>query len=189
MPPLWTSVHSSSGILSTGSNPLNLFITSTARDLTLVMLEWPSGFPYFLQFKSEFGIQEFMIWATVSSQSCFCWLYRAFPSLAAKNIINLISALTIWWYPCVDSSVVSLDEGVCYDQCILLFSSISLHWWLRKAFLSLLAIFAFKWVYLSFSPLLFTSLLFTAVYKASSDNHFAFLHFFFLGMVSILSPV
>ena len=37
-----------------------------------------------------------MIWATVSSQSCFCWLYRAFPSSAAKNIINLISVLTIW---------------------------------------------------------------------------------------------
>ena len=38
---------------------------------------------------------------------------------------------------------------------ILLFCSISLHWLLRKAFLSLLAILwnsAFKWVYLSFSP-------------------------------------
>ena len=32
-----------------------------------------------------------MVWATVSSWSCFCWLYRASPSLAAKNIINLIS--------------------------------------------------------------------------------------------------
>ena len=31
-----------------------------------------------------------MIWATVSSWSCFSWLCRAFPSLAAKNIINLI---------------------------------------------------------------------------------------------------
>ena len=40
---------------------------------------------------------EFMIWGTVSSQSCFCWLDRAFPSLAAKNIINLILLLTIWW--------------------------------------------------------------------------------------------
>ena len=38
-----------------------------------------------------------MIWATVSSRSCFCWLSRASPSLAAKNIINLISVLTIWW--------------------------------------------------------------------------------------------
>jgi len=36
-------------------------------------------------------------------------------------------------------------------------------------------------VYLSFSPLFFVSLLFTAICKASSDSRFAFLHFFFLG--------
>ena len=42
-----------------------------------------------------------------------------------------------------------------------------------------------KWVYLSFPPLLFASLLFTATCKASSDNYFAFLHFFFLWMVLI----
>ena len=65
---------------------------------------------------------------------------------------------------------------------ILLFSSISLHWLLRRAFLSLLAILwnsAFNWVYLSFSPLLFASLLFIAICKASSDSHFGFLHFFY----------
>ena len=39
--------------------------------------------------------------------------------------------------------------------------------------------------YLSFSCLPFTSLLLTAICKASLDNHFAFLHFFFLGMVLI----
>ena len=82
--------------------------------------EWSSGFPYFLQFKFEFGNKEFMVWATVSSQSCFCWLYKASPSLAAKNIINLISVLTIWWCPCVESSLVLLEDGVCYDQCVLL---------------------------------------------------------------------
>ena len=82
--------------------------------------EWSSGFPYFLQFKSGFGNKDLMIWATVSSQSCFCWLYRASLSLAAKNIINLISVLTIWWCPCVESSLVLLGEGVCYDQCVLL---------------------------------------------------------------------
>ena len=43
----------------------------------------------------------------------------------------------------------------------------------------------FKWVYPSFSPLPLISLLFTAICKASSDNHFAFLHFFFLGMILI----
>ena len=47
-----------------------------------------------------------MIWATVSSQACFYWLYRASPSLATKNIINLILVLTIWWCPCVQSCVV-----------------------------------------------------------------------------------
>ena len=71
---------------------------------------------------------------------------------------------------------------------ILLFSSTSLHWSLRKAFLSLLASLwnsAFKWVYLSFSPLLFASLLFSAICKASSNSYFYFLHFFLLGMVLI----
>ena len=68
--------------------------------------EWTSGIPYFLQFKVEFGYKEFMIWATVSSWSCFFWMYRACPSLAAKSIINLISVLTIWWFPCVESSLV-----------------------------------------------------------------------------------
>ena len=46
-----------------------------------------------------------MIWTTVSSQSFFCWLYRASPCLSAKNIINLSSLLTIWWCPCVESSL------------------------------------------------------------------------------------
>ena len=45
--------------------------------------------------------------------------------------------------------------------------------------------FTFKWVYLSFSPLLFASLIFTAICKASSDAYFAFLHFFSMGMVFI----
>ena len=72
------------------------------------------------QFKSELCNKKLMIWATVSSQSCFCWLFRASLSSAAKNIINLISGLTIWWCPCVEPSLVLLEEDVCYDQCILL---------------------------------------------------------------------
>ena len=47
-----------------------------------------------------------MILATVSSWSCFCWLYTVSPSLAAKNIINLILVLTIWRCPCVVFSCV-----------------------------------------------------------------------------------
>ena len=48
------------------------------------------------------------------------WLYRASSTFAAENIINLISVLTIWWCPCVESSLVLLEEGVSYDQCIFL---------------------------------------------------------------------
>ena len=44
---------------------------------------------------------------------------------------------------------------------------------------------AFKWEYLAFSLLFFASLLFSVICKASWDRHFAFLHFFFLGMVFI----
>ena len=67
-------------------------------------------------------------------------------------------------------------------------SSIPLYWSLRKAFLYLLAILwnsAFKWVYLPFSPLPFASLLFSVIWKASSESSFAFLHFFFLVIVLI----
>ena len=44
---------------------------------------------------------------------------------------------------------------------------------------------AFGCLYLSFSPLLFASLLFTAICMASPGSHFAFLHFFSMGMVLI----
>ena len=66
-------------------------------------LVWSSGFPYFLPFKPRFFHKELMIWATDSSRSCFHWLYIAFPSWATKNIINLISVLTIWWCSCVEA--------------------------------------------------------------------------------------
>ena len=68
---------------------------------------------------------------------------------------------------------------------LLLFSSSFTHYSLKKAFLSLHAVLwnpAFSWIHLSLSPLLFASLLSLAICKASSDNHFAFLLFFFFGV-------
>ena len=53
---------------------------------------------------------------------------------------------------------------------------------IRKSFLFLLAILwhcVLSWIYLSLSPFLFTSLLFSAICNASSDNHFVVLWFFF----------
>ena len=68
----------------------------------------------------------------------------------------------------------------------------SLHWSPRKAFLSLLSVLrnsAFRWVYLIFSPLPLASLLFSAICKASSDNHFAFCISFSWGWSWSLPPV
>ena len=67
-----------------------------------------------------------------------------------------------------------------------------LHWSLRKAFLSLLAILwnsALKWKYLSFSPLLFISHLFITIWKVSSDNLCLFCISFLWGWSWSLSPI
>ena len=72
-------------------------------------------------------------------------------------------------------------------------STISLYFFAlitEEGFSSLLAILwnsAFKWVYLSSSPLPLASLLFSVICKALSDNRYAFLNFFFLGMVLIIA--
>ena len=80
-----------------------------------------------------------------------------------------------WNIPLV--SLIFLKRSLVFP--ILLFFSISWHWSLKKAFLSLLDIiwnFEFSLVYLSLYPLPFTSFL----------THFAFLQFSFL--VWTLSP-
>ena len=103
-------------------------------------------------------------------------------SVRSIQFLSFTEPIFAWNVPLI--CLIFLKRSLVFPS--LLFSSISLHWLLRKAFLSLLAVLwnsAFRWVYLSFSPLLFTSFLFTAICKASSDNHFAFLHFFFFGMV------
>ena len=63
----------------------------------------------------------------------------------------------------------------------------SIDHWGRLSYFSLAIVWnsAFKWIYLSFSPLPLAYLLSLAVCKASSDNYFSFLHFFFLGMLLI----
>ena len=108
-------------------------------------------------------------------------------SLRSIPSLSFIEPIFAWHVPLV--SLILLKQSLAFP--ILLSSSISLHWSLRKAFLSLLALLwksAFKWVYLSFPPLPLASLLFTAICKVSSDNHFAFFHFFFLGKKSTLPP-
>ena len=79
-----------------------------------------------------------------------------------------------------------LEEISSFSHCIVFLYFFALI--TKKAFLFLLATLwnsAFSWEYLSPSPLLLASLLFSAICKASPDNHFAFLHFFSLGMVLV----
>ena len=105
-------------------------------------------------------------------------------SLRSIPFLSFIVPIFAWNVPLI--LLIFLKRSLVFP--ILLLSSISLHWSLRKAFWSLLAILwnsTLKWVYLSFSTLPLASLLFSVICKASSDNHFAFLHFFFLGMVLI----
>jgi len=78
-------------------------------------------FPTLLSLSLNFAIRSsLIIWAIVSSRDYFCKLYGAFPSLAAKNIIDLISILIIWWCSCVESSLGLLEKSVCCNHHVLL---------------------------------------------------------------------
>ena len=106
------------------------------------------------------------------------------PSASVRSILFLsfIVPIFAWNGPLV--SLIFLKRSLVFP--ILLFSFISLYCSLIKTFLSLLVILwnsAFRRVYLSFSPWPLAFLLFSAICKASSDNHFPFSHFFLLGMV------
>ena len=120
-----------------------------------------------------------------SSSLYFCYLFLISPAaFRSLPFLSFIEPIFAWNIPLV--SLIFLKRSLVFP--LLLFYCICLHWSLRKALFSLLAILwssAFNWVYLSFSPLPLASLLFSAICKASSDNHFAFLYFFFLGMVWI----
>ena len=120
-----------------------------------------------------------------SSSVCSCHLFLiSSASVRSIPFLYFIEPIFAWNVPLL--SLIFLMRSLVFH--ILLFSFISLHWSLKKAFLALLSILwnsAFRCLYLSFSPLLFISLIFTAICKASPDSHFAFLHFFSMGMVLI----
>ena len=124
------------------------------------------------------GLWRSFLWSSLYSCHLFLVSSASVRSIPFLSFIEPIVAVNV---PLV--SLIFLKRSLVFP--IRWFFSISLHWSLRKAFLSLLAILwnsAFKWVYFSFSRLLFASLLFSAICKALSDRHFAFLRFFFLGL-------
>ena len=86
-----------------------------------------------------------------SVYSCHLFLISS-AYLRFLPFLSFIVPIFAWNVPLV--SLIFLKRSLVFP--ILLFFSISSHWSLRKAFLSLLAVLwnsVFKWVYLSFSPL------------------------------------
>ena len=116
-----------------------------------------------------------------SSSVYSCHLFLIFSaSVRSIPFLSFIEPIFAWNVPLV--SLIFLKKSLVFP--ILFFPSISLHWSLRKAFLSLLVIIcnsAFQWVYFSFSLLPLASLLFSATCKTSSDNHWPF-SFIFLAV-------
>ena len=107
-------------------------------------------------------------------------------SVRSIPFLSFIEPIFAWNVPLV--SLIFLKRSLIIP--ILLFSSISWHWLLRKAFLSLLAIlwnYAFNWVYLSFSPLPLVSLLFSAICKTLLA--FALLYSVLPGQICLLLQV
>ena len=88
-----------------------------------------------------------------SSSVYYCHLFLlSSASDRSTPFLSFIVPIFAWNVPLV--SLIFLKRFLVF--LILWFYSISLHWSLRKAFLSLLALLwnsAFKWVYFSFSPL------------------------------------
>ena len=127
------------------------------------------------------------LWLSGSLRSFLCcssvYSYHRFlissASIRYISLLSFIVPIFVWYIPLV--SPIFLKRSLVFH--ILLFSSVSLHCSHKKAFLSLLAIFqnsAFSWVSFPFS-FAFSFCSFSAICKTSSDNHFAFFAFLFLG--------
>ena len=98
------------------------------------------------------------LFCTVNSSVYSCHLFLI--SSASVRFIPFLSFIVLifaWNVPLV--SLIFLKRSLVFP--VLLFSSISLHWSLRKAFLFLPVILwssAFRWIYLSFFPFYFSSI-------------------------------
>ena len=119
------------------------------------------------------------------SSSVYCCHFLIFSAfIRSISFVSFIVPIFAWNVSLV--SLVFLERALVFP--ILLFSSIfCTDHRERLSYVSLLFFGTLhsKWLYLSFSPLSFLSLLFSAICKASPDSHFGFLHFFSMRMVLI----
>ena len=123
-----------------------------------------------------------------SSFVCSYHLLISFASIRSIPFLSFIVLIFAWNVPLV--SLIFLKRSLVFPS--LLFSSISLHWLQRKAFLYLHAVLwnsAFKWVYLSFSPLPLASPLISAILRLPQTTILPFCISFPWGWSWSLSPV
>ena len=117
------------------------------------------------------------VFSCVVGRGCLLW------PLLTYNF--LFCGILVWFWLQVMLASMIMFRSI---SPLLLFFPISLLCSFKNAFLPLLAVVwnsVFSWVYISLSPLFFASLLFSGICKISSDNQFAFLHFFFFGMILV----
>ena len=115
-----------------------------------------------------------------SSSVCSCRLFLiSYASVGPLTFLSFIVPILTQNVPL--ASPVFLTSSPVFA--VVLFSSVSLRCSFKKAFLSLLFSGTRHSAGCIFSPLPSTSLLFSAIWKPSSDDHVALLHFSFLGMV------
>ena len=111
-----------------------------------------------------------IFWYSSSVYSCHLFLISS-ASVRSILFLSFIESIFAWNIPLV--SVIFLQRSLVFPfYCFPLFLCID-HWG-RLSYLSL-----------PFFGILHSDGYISAIFKASSDNHFAFLQFFFLGMVLV----
>ena len=166
--------NSSTGI---PSSPLALFVVmlpkahltshskmSGSRWLWVITPLWLSGSWRFFLYSSVY--------------SCYLFLISS-ASVRSIPFLSFIEPIFAWNIPLV--FLIFLKSSVVFP--ILLFSSISLHWWLRKAFLSLLAILRtlHSDTYIFPCLLCFSLLFFSQLFVRPPQTAILLLHFLFRG--------
>ena len=144
--------NSSTGI---PSPPLALFIVMLPK-AHLTLHSRMSGSRWVITPSWVSGHEDLFFFFNSLFYSCHLFLLSS-ASIRSIPFLSFIMPIFAWNVPLI--SLIFLKRFLVFP--ILLFSSISLHWSLRMAFLSLLAILwnsAFKWEYLSFSLLFFSEL-------------------------------
>ena len=115
--------------------------------------------------------------------SCHLFLISS-PSVRSIPFLSFIEPIFVWNFPLL--SLIFFEEISSFSHSVVFlyfFALITEEGFLISPCYSLELYIQMGLSFLFSSPL--ASVLFTALCKASSDSHFSFLHFFFLGMVLV----